>query len=95
MIKLGERFVFLQDNDFKVLRPGDPVFQLFSGETVKHEGDDLYPLFVNECAYYEKKVAFKLTKKITVTLPSVGVKKDWEDVDIDSNSNQQIKSVHA
>ncbi|KAL6110746.1 uncharacterized protein ACO6RY_19775 [Pungitius sinensis] len=66
----------LQDNDFKILRPGDPVFQLFSGETVKHEGEDLYPLFVNECAYYEKKVAFMLTKKITVTLPSVGVKKD-------------------
>ncbi|XP_068582767.1 N-acyl-aromatic-L-amino acid amidohydrolase (carboxylate-forming) B-like [Cebidichthys violaceus] len=66
----------LQDNDFKLLHPGDPVFQSFSGEMVKHEGEDLYPLFVNECAYYEKKIAFHLTKKITVTLPTVSVKED-------------------
>ncbi|KAM6941472.1 N-acyl-aromatic-L-amino acid amidohydrolase (carboxylate-forming) B [Lycodopsis pacificus] len=66
----------LQDNDFKLLHKGDPVFQSFSGETVKHEGEDLYPLFVNECAYYEKKIAFHLTKKITVTLPSISVKAD-------------------
>ncbi|XP_054460126.1 N-acyl-aromatic-L-amino acid amidohydrolase (carboxylate-forming) B-like [Anoplopoma fimbria] len=66
----------LQDNDFKLLHRGDPVFQSFSGETVKYEGEDLYPVFVNECAYYEKKIAFHLTKKITVTLPSISVMKD-------------------
>ncbi|XP_068445293.1 N-acyl-aromatic-L-amino acid amidohydrolase (carboxylate-forming) B-like [Clinocottus analis] len=68
----------LQDNDFKLLRSGDPVFQSFSGETVKHEGEDLYPMFVNECAYYEKKIAFHLTKKITLTLPTISMKNDMD-----------------
>ncbi|XP_060923658.1 N-acyl-aromatic-L-amino acid amidohydrolase (carboxylate-forming) B-like [Limanda limanda] len=40
----------LQDNDFKLLRPGDPIFLSFSGETVRHEGEELYPFFVNEGA---------------------------------------------
>ncbi|KAM9362701.1 N-acyl-aromatic-L-amino acid amidohydrolase (carboxylate-forming) B-like [Symphorus nematophorus] len=66
----------LQDNDFKLLRPGDPMFLTFSGETVKYEGEELYPFFVNECAYYEKKIAFHLAKKITLTFPSISVKKD-------------------
>lgn len=70
--------VFLQDNDFKLLQPGDPIFQTFSGETVKYEGEELYPFFVNECAYYEKKIAFQLAKKMKLTLPSICVKKDWE-----------------
>lgn len=64
----------LQDNDFKLLQSGDPTFLSFSGETVKHEGEDLYPFFVNECAYYEKKIAFHLGKKITLTFPSISVK---------------------
>ncbi|GAA6214796.1 N-acyl-aromatic-L-amino acid amidohydrolase (carboxylate-forming) B-like [Lates japonicus] len=66
----------LQDNDFKLLRPGDPIFLSFSGETVKHEGEELYPFFVNECAYYEKKTAFHLARKSTLTFPSIRVKKD-------------------
>lgn len=66
----------LQDNDFKLLQPGDPTFLLFSGKTVKHEGEELYPFFVNECAYYEKKVAFQLARKITLTFPSISVKQD-------------------
>lgn len=66
----------LQDNDFMLLQPGDPTFQLFSGEIVRHEGEALYPFFVNECAYYEKKIAFQLSKKITLTFPSISVKKD-------------------
>lgn len=70
--------VSLQDNDFKLLRPGDPKFLTFSGETVKHEEEELYPFFVNECAYYEKKIAFHLARKITLTFPSVSVKKDWD-----------------
>ncbi|KAM7394330.1 hypothetical protein PAMP_021142 [Pampus punctatissimus] len=64
------------DNDFKLLRSGDPIFQSFSGETVKHEGEELYPFFVNECAYYEKKIAFHLAQKNTLIVPSISVKKD-------------------
>lgn len=66
----------LQDNDFKLLKPGDPIFLSFSGDTVRYEGEELYPFFVNECAYYEKKIAFQLAKKFTLTLPSISVKKD-------------------
>ncbi|XP_070683737.1 N-acyl-aromatic-L-amino acid amidohydrolase (carboxylate-forming) B-like [Pempheris klunzingeri] len=66
----------LQDKDFQLLQLGDPVFLSFSGETVKHEGEELYPFFVNECAYYEKKIAFHLARKITLTFPSISVKKD-------------------
>ncbi|KAF3852360.1 hypothetical protein F7725_005715 [Dissostichus mawsoni] len=64
-------YKYIQDNDFKLLQPGDPMFLSFSGETVKYEGEDLHPLFINECAYYEKKIAFHLAKRITVTLPSI------------------------
>ncbi|KAM7419332.1 hypothetical protein PAMA_016447 [Pampus argenteus] len=65
----------LQDNDFKLLQSGDPIFQSFSGETVKHEGEELYPFFVNECAYYEKKIAFHLAQKNTLIVPSISAKK--------------------
>lgn len=71
---IRSRSVFLQDNDFKLLKPGDPIFQTFSGETVKYEGEELYPFFVNECAYYEKKIAFHLAKKVILTLPAISVK---------------------
>uniref|UniRef100_A0A3Q2Q3J5 N-acyl-aromatic-L-amino acid amidohydrolase n=1 Tax=Fundulus heteroclitus TaxID=8078 RepID=A0A3Q2Q3J5_FUNHE len=66
----------LQDNDFKLLRSGDPIFQTFSGETLKYDGEDLYPFFVNECAYYEKKIAFHLAQRKTFSFPSIRVKKD-------------------
>ncbi|XP_008285107.1 N-acyl-aromatic-L-amino acid amidohydrolase (carboxylate-forming) B-like [Stegastes partitus] len=66
----------LQDNDFKLLKRGDPMFLSFTGETVKYEGEELYPLFVNECAYYEKKIAFHLAQKLTHKFPSIRVKKD-------------------
>lgn len=66
----------LQDNDFKLLQPGDPLFLSFSGETVTHEGEALYPFFVNECAYYEKKIAFHLARKKTMTIPALIMKMD-------------------
>uniref|UniRef100_A0A673ZR47 N-acyl-aromatic-L-amino acid amidohydrolase n=1 Tax=Salmo trutta TaxID=8032 RepID=A0A673ZR47_SALTR len=51
----------LQDRDFCLLRPNDPVFQTFSGETLKYKGTEpLYPFFINECAYYEKGIALSL-----------------------------------
>lgn len=66
----------LQDNDFKLLRPGDPIFKTFSGETVTYEGEELYTFFINECAYYEKKIAFLLGEKVRLNLPPIGVEKD-------------------
>lgn len=66
----------LQDNDFKLLQRGDPIFTSFTGETVNYEGEELYPFFINECAYYEKKIAFHLAKKKTLSIPPISVKKD-------------------
>ncbi|TRY77713.1 hypothetical protein DNTS_029094 [Danionella cerebrum] len=67
----------LQDRDFCLLRNGDPMFLTFSGETVKYkQEEELHPLFINECAYYEKAIAFHLGKKMMLTVPSVQVQKD-------------------
>ncbi|KAJ0033791.1 hypothetical protein NQD34_000898 [Periophthalmus magnuspinnatus] len=66
----------LQDNDFKLLQHGNPIFKTFTGETVNYEGEDLYPFFINECAYYEKRIAFHLAKKETIAFPPISVKKE-------------------
>ncbi|XP_066506682.1 N-acyl-aromatic-L-amino acid amidohydrolase (carboxylate-forming) B-like isoform X2 [Hoplias malabaricus] len=67
----------LQDQDFCLLKPGDPMFLKFSGEVVKYEDDEqFHPLFINEAAYYEKGIAFHLAKKRTLTIPSIQAKKD-------------------
>lgn len=59
----------LQNKDFSELRDGDPLFMTFDGEEVKFDRksykvpekyDKVYALFVNEAAYYEKKVALML-----------------------------------
>ncbi|CAL8331759.1 unnamed protein product [Lota lota] len=65
----------LQDNDFCLLKPGDPAFMSFSGETICYEGEELYPFFVNEGAYYEQNTAFKLAQRESLLLPSISVKK--------------------
>lgn len=62
----------LQDHDFEPLRPGEPIFKLFSGEDVLYEGDSVvYPVFVNEAAYYEKRVAFLKSEKIRISVPAL------------------------
>lgn len=62
----------LQDCDFEPLRPGEPIFKLFNGEDVLYEGDSIvYPVFINEAAYYEKHVAFLKTEKIRVSVPAL------------------------
>ncbi|XP_055084901.1 N-acyl-aromatic-L-amino acid amidohydrolase (carboxylate-forming) B-like [Periophthalmus magnuspinnatus] len=67
----------LQDKDFCLLNPGDPVFQTFSGETITYNGSEsLYPFFINECAYYEKGIAFSLSRKSRVNVPSLRANRD-------------------
>ncbi|XP_069047383.1 N-acyl-aromatic-L-amino acid amidohydrolase (carboxylate-forming) [Lepisosteus oculatus] len=65
----------LQDRDFEPLNPGDPIFQPFSGgDPLVFGGEEtVYPVFVNECAYYSKGIAFWTTKKITISLPAITV----------------------
>lgn len=73
MDEKGERIGMVhknvQDQDFKPLNSGDPIFTLFSGEEVCWQGDyEAYPHFINEAAYYDNNLAMSLGKKITVTL---------------------------
>ncbi|XP_058532346.1 aspartoacylase [Ochotona princeps] len=63
----------LQDQDWKPLHPEDPVFLTLDGKIVPLGGDcTVYPVFVNEAAYYEKKEAF--AKTTTLTLNAKGIR---------------------
>ncbi len=58
-----------QGQDFMPMSPGDPLFMTFTGATLEYTGEHkVWPVFINEQAYYEKGVAMSLTKKTTVSL---------------------------
>ncbi|XP_044139669.1 aspartoacylase [Bufo gargarizans] len=62
----------LQDQDWKPLNPGDPMFITMDGKVTCYEGENtVYPTFVNEAAYYEKSQAFAKTEKVTLTAQSI------------------------
>ncbi|KAM4795102.1 N-acyl-aromatic-L-amino acid amidohydrolase (carboxylate-forming)-like [Rhinophrynus dorsalis] len=62
----------LQDKDYLPLKPGDPIFQNLNGEEILYSGEKtVYPAFINEAAYYEKKVAFIVTEKIHHAIPAL------------------------
>jgi len=59
----------LQGRDFHELHEGDPLFQTFAGVektfskaeyNVPKDKGSIYPVFINEAAYYEKKIAVML-----------------------------------
>lgn len=57
----------LQDRDYTLLKKGDPVFRLLNGETVYWDREEpLYPVFINEAAYYYEHKAFSLTKRVWI-----------------------------
>lgn len=65
----GERIGMLhkniQDNDFKPIQPGDPVFTTFDGEEILYQGDTVvYPAFANEAAYYDNNLAMSLLEQV-------------------------------
>jgi aspartoacylase len=69
----GERIGMIhknvQDNDFKPLVKGDPIFTLFDGGEITYQGNyTAYPHFINEAAYYDNNLAMSLGKKRLVTL---------------------------
>ncbi|MGB3515919.1 MAG: aspartoacylase [Elainellaceae cyanobacterium] len=54
----------LQFKDYEPLHPGDLMFLLLSGEEIAYTGHEtVYPVFINEAAYYEKGIAMVLTQK--------------------------------
>ncbi len=58
----------LQYKDYEALNPGDPMFLTFDGESVLYEGTaTVYPIFINEAAYYEKGMAMCFTQKQIVS----------------------------
>uniref|UniRef100_F7BBL3 Aspartoacylase n=1 Tax=Ciona intestinalis TaxID=7719 RepID=F7BBL3_CIOIN len=69
----------LQDQDWKPLTRSSKVLRMFNGDdvTLRDVTDDVgveesvYPMFVNEAAYYEKGIAFYLANKTCVTLPTL------------------------
>ncbi|XP_063811889.1 aspartoacylase isoform X2 [Pseudophryne corroboree] len=62
----------LQDQDWRALNPGDPMFITLDGEVIHYEGEyTVYPTFVNEAAYYETNQAFAKTQKVTLTVQAV------------------------
>ncbi len=69
--RIGMVHKSVQDNDFKPLKVGDPIFTLFDGAEVTYQGNyEAYPHFINEAAYYDNNLAMSLAKKITVSLDS-------------------------
>ncbi|OKH50451.1 aspartoacylase [Calothrix sp. HK-06] len=58
-----------QFKDYQPLNPGDPIFLTFAGQEILYEGTStVYPIFINEAAYYEKGIAMCLTQKKTINL---------------------------
>lgn len=59
----------LQFKDYEPLRDGAPMFLTFTGESIPYRGETIvYPVFINESAYYEKKIALVLTEKQQISL---------------------------
>ena len=54
----------LQFKDYEPLEHGAPMFLSFTGEVIPYQQETVvYPIFINEAAYYEEKIAFILTEK--------------------------------
>jgi len=50
--------------DYQPLHPGDPIFLTFTGEDIFYQGNStVYPIFINEAAYYEKGIAMHISQK--------------------------------
>ena len=57
----------LQGRDYEPLHSGDPLFMTLEGQTIPYSGSKtVYPVFINEAAYYEKGIAMCFTEKSTL-----------------------------
>ena len=65
----------LHGKDWKPLHPGDPLFLSFLGETMPFNGDHVvWPVFINEAAYFRNKIALSITTKEKIVIPALKVK---------------------
>jgi succinylglutamate desuccinylase len=54
----------LQFKDYEPLHQGDPMFLTLAGKSIFYQGEStVFPVFINEAAYYEKGIAMVLTEK--------------------------------
>lgn len=59
----------LQDADYQEINTGDPMFETLTGEIIFYEGTEtVYPVFINEAAYYYKGIAMTLCSKEILSL---------------------------
>lgn len=64
----------LQGRDYEPLNPGDPLFRCLDGSLLSYEGARMvYPVFINEAAYYREQLAMVLTTKETLRVPGTDV----------------------
>ncbi|WP_066380426.1 MULTISPECIES: aspartoacylase [unclassified Anabaena] len=62
----------LQFRDYQPLNPGEPMFLTFDGQAISYQGTStVYPIFINEAAYYEKGIAMYFTEKQQLTIDSI------------------------
>ncbi|MDY6936369.1 MAG: aspartoacylase [Cyanobacteriota bacterium] len=54
----------LHHRDYHSLKKGEPMFVKFDGTEILYQGrSPVYPVFINESAYWEKNIAMSLTTK--------------------------------
>ena len=53
----------LEGRDFELLSTGSPLYININGEEVFYQGEDTYPIFINEAAYQELFLSMTLTRK--------------------------------
>ena len=59
----------LQDKDYQALNPGDPIFTTFNDKTIFYQGaSTVWPIFINEAAYYEKGIAMCFTQRQQINI---------------------------
>lgn len=57
----------LQGRDYQPLEPRSPLFLSLTGEVIRYDAPEIvYPIFINEAAYYEKRIAMVWTQKTSV-----------------------------
>ena len=66
---IGMVYPDLHNSDYITVNAGQPIFLHFDGTIIHHRGESLVPIFINESAYFEQKIAFYLTKKELITIP--------------------------
>ena len=59
-------------NDYCALKPDEPMLITFDGDAIAYQGSNVvYPIFINEAAYWENKIAMYLTVKEEIVVPTV------------------------